>query len=160
MSAASDTRGIDQGFPRFFRINGYAVNSYKFFLCIGIYVGTLATAALASFSGISALRVGLAAVFCALAGLIGARLYFLLVNARFYLKQRSLAALWDSGAGGWSLFEAATRSTGRPACSPDGEVPIAKVPSTDAPAPGFGDGFPFRARHADGSASICTTRVA
>ncbi len=104
MSAAPDTGAIDQGFPRFFRINGYAVNSYKFFLCVGIYVGTLATAALASFSGLSPLRVGLAAMFCALAGLIGARLYFLLVNAPFYLKQRSLVALWDSSAGGWSLF--------------------------------------------------------
>ena len=63
MSAAPDTGAIDQGFPRFFRINGYAVNSYKFFLCVGIYVGTLATAALASFSGLSPLRVGLAAMF-------------------------------------------------------------------------------------------------
>src|SRR5207302_9516730 len=99
MSAASDTGAIDQGFPRFFRINGYAVNSYKFFLCIGIYVGTLATAALGSFSGISALRVGLAAVFCALAGLSGACLSFLLVNARFYFKQRSVAALWAPGSG-------------------------------------------------------------
>jgi prolipoprotein diacylglyceryltransferase len=103
MSAASNS-AIDQGFPRFFRIIGYPVNSYKFFLCVGIYVGTLATAALASFSGLSPLRVGLAAMFCALAGLIGARLYFLLVNAPFYLKQRSLAAVWDSNAGGWSLF--------------------------------------------------------
>jgi phosphatidylglycerol:prolipoprotein diacylglycerol transferase len=76
MSAVPDTGAIDQRFPRFFRINGYAVNSYKFFLCIGIYVGTLATAALACFSGLSPLRVGLAAMFCALAGLIGARLYF------------------------------------------------------------------------------------
>jgi phosphatidylglycerol---prolipoprotein diacylglyceryl transferase len=104
MSAVPDTGATDQEFPRFFRINGYAVNSYKFFLCIGIYVGTLATAALASFSGISPLRAGLAAMFCGLAGLIGARLYFLLVNATFYLRQRSLAAVWDSSAGGWSLF--------------------------------------------------------
>jgi phosphatidylglycerol---prolipoprotein diacylglyceryl transferase len=70
MSAVPDTGAIDQRFPRFFRINGYAVNSYKLFLCIGIYVGTLATAALASLSGLSPLRVGLAAMFCALAGLI------------------------------------------------------------------------------------------
>jgi phosphatidylglycerol:prolipoprotein diacylglycerol transferase len=104
MSAVPETGAIDQGFPRFFRINGYAVNSYKFFLCVGIYVGTLATAALASFSGISPLRAGLAAMFCALSGLIGARLYFLLANAPLYLKQRSLVALWDSNAGGWSLF--------------------------------------------------------
>jgi phosphatidylglycerol---prolipoprotein diacylglyceryl transferase len=104
MSAAPNTVAIDQEFPRFFRIIGYSVNSYKFFLCVGIYVGTLATAALASFSGLSPLRVGLAAMSCALAGLIGARVYFLLVNASFYLKHRSLTAVWDSSAGGLSLF--------------------------------------------------------
>ena len=104
MSAIPDTGAANTGFPRFFRIAGYSVNSYKFFLCIGIYVGTLATAALASLSGLSPLRVGLAAMTCALAGLIGARVYYLLVHARFYLRQRSLAAVWDSSRGGWSLF--------------------------------------------------------
>jgi phosphatidylglycerol:prolipoprotein diacylglycerol transferase len=104
MGAATDIGAIDQGFPRFFKIMGYSVNSYKCFLCVGIYVGTLATAALASFSGLSPLRVGLAGMSCALAGLVGARLYFLVVNAPLYLKQRSLAAVWDTCAGGWSLF--------------------------------------------------------
>ena len=102
--AQSPIPAASKGFPRFFRIVGYSINSYKLFLCVGIYVGTLATAALASLSGLSPLRVGIAAMSCALAGLIGARLYYLLVNAPFYLRQRSLAALWESSAGGWSLF--------------------------------------------------------
>jgi phosphatidylglycerol---prolipoprotein diacylglyceryl transferase len=104
MSAAPITRAANTGFPRFFRIAGYSVNSYKFFLCVGIYVGTLATAALAKSSGLSPLRIGLAAMICALVGLIGARVYYLLVRAPFYLRQRSLTALWDSNEGGWSLF--------------------------------------------------------
>ena len=96
MSATPITGAVNTGFPRFFTIAGYSVNSYKFFLCVGIYVGTLATAALASSSGLSPLRVGLAAMTCALVGLIGARVYYLLVHAPYYLRQRSLRALWDS----------------------------------------------------------------
>ena len=98
------TAAVNTGFPRFFRIAGYSVNSYKFFLCVGIYVGTLATAALASSSGLSALRIGLATMACALVGMIGARLYYLLVHAPYYLRKRSVPGLWDSTEGGWSVF--------------------------------------------------------
>jgi phosphatidylglycerol:prolipoprotein diacylglycerol transferase len=95
---------VNTGFPRFFKIAGHWVNAYKFFLCVGIYVGTLATAALASSSGLSPLAIGLGGMSCALVGLIGARVYFLLVHAPFYLRQRSLKALWDPSEGGWSVF--------------------------------------------------------
>jgi phosphatidylglycerol:prolipoprotein diacylglycerol transferase len=104
MTVAPVPSAAHTGFPRFFRIAGYWVSSYKFFLCVGIYAGTLATAALASASGFSPLAVGLSAMACGLAGLIGARMYFLLVHAPFYLRQRSFSALWDSGEGGWSVF--------------------------------------------------------
>jgi phosphatidylglycerol---prolipoprotein diacylglyceryl transferase len=104
MRVAPITATVNTGFPRFFRIAGYPVNSYKFFLCVGIYVGTLACAALASASGLSALRVGLATTACALVGMIGARLYYLLVHAPYYLRQRSVPGLWDSTEGGWSVF--------------------------------------------------------
>jgi prolipoprotein diacylglyceryltransferase len=106
MTATPVNRSSNGGFPRFFSIAGYSVNSYKVFLCVGIYVGTLTTAALANVSGLSPLRFGLAATACALAGLVGARLYYLLVHARFYLRQRSLAAAWNTNAGGWSVFGA------------------------------------------------------
>src|SRR5688572_4563876 len=69
------------GFPRFFELGGSSINSYKVFLCVGIYVGSLAAAALADRSGLSPLRIGLGAMACALAGLIGARVYHLLVHA-------------------------------------------------------------------------------
>jgi len=95
---------VNASFPRFFRIAGFSVNSYKFFLCVGIYLGTLATAALASYSGFSPLRVGLATTACALVGMLGARLYYLLVHAPFYVRQHSLSGLWESREGGWSVF--------------------------------------------------------
>ena len=104
MTATPLNRATGTGYPRFFRIAGYSVNSYKVFLCIGIYVGAITAAALASSSGLSPLRVGLAATACALIGLIGARLYYLAVHAPDYWKRRSLAAMWDTNAGGWSLF--------------------------------------------------------
>jgi phosphatidylglycerol:prolipoprotein diacylglycerol transferase len=106
MSGTPITRAANLDFPRFFKIAGYSVNSYKFFLCVGFYFGTIATAALASSSGLSPLVIGLGAMTCGLAGFIGARVYFLLVHAPYYLKQRSLSALWDSSEGGWSVFGA------------------------------------------------------
>jgi phosphatidylglycerol:prolipoprotein diacylglycerol transferase len=106
MGATSVTGTMNTGFPRFFKIAGYSVNSYKFFLCVGIYVGTLATAALASSSDLPPLRIGLVAMTCALMGLIGARVYYLLVHAPKYLFHRSLSALRNSKHGGASGFGA------------------------------------------------------
>jgi phosphatidylglycerol---prolipoprotein diacylglyceryl transferase len=106
MSTAPATGAEHRGFPRFFTIGGRSVNSYKVFLCVGIYVGTLATAALAGSSGLSPLGIGLAAMTSALAGSIGARLYFLLMHAPVYARLGSIRALWDSSQGGWSLFGA------------------------------------------------------
>lgn len=93
-------------FPRYFTFFGCSVSAYKFFLCVGIYAGTLATAAWASASGLSPLRVGLAAMACALVGMVGARLYHLMVYAPIYIRQRSVSALWDTKAGGFSVFGA------------------------------------------------------
>ena len=61
---------------------------------------------LASSSGLSPLRVGFAVMVCALGGIIGARLYHLLVHAPGYMKQKSMDAIWDLGRGGGSLFGA------------------------------------------------------
>src|SRR5436189_690863 len=104
MCADSAARTIASGFPRNFVIAGHPVNSYKIFLCIGIYAGALAAAGLAGASGLSPLSVGLVAMACALAGLIGARLYFLLVNLPQFFRQRSFKDAWNSSEGGWSVF--------------------------------------------------------
>jgi phosphatidylglycerol:prolipoprotein diacylglycerol transferase len=94
------------GFPRVFSAGPLRINSYKLFLCIGIYVGSLATAALADGRGFSPSRVGFAAMACALTGLIGARVYHLLVHARAYWSHRTRGVLWNTRRGGWSVFGA------------------------------------------------------
>jgi prolipoprotein diacylglyceryltransferase len=104
MSAAPVSDRASTGFPRTFTFAGYSANSYKVLLCVGIYAGALAAAALASASGLSPLSVGLTGMACALAGLVGARIHFLLVNLPHFLKQRSLAGAWNSREGGWSVF--------------------------------------------------------
>jgi prolipoprotein diacylglyceryltransferase len=97
---------IRTAYPRYFKIAGYWVNSYKVFLCVGLYVGTLACGALAQHSGLSPVRVGFGALACALAGLFGARVYHILVHAGEYIRRGSWSALWDGRRGGWSVFGA------------------------------------------------------
>jgi prolipoprotein diacylglyceryltransferase len=94
------------GFPRYFDVCGLAVNSYRVFLILGICAGSLTAAALAQSSGRSPLRVGLAAMTCALCGLVGARVYYVLVHASQYLRAGSHRPLWDAERGGWSVFGA------------------------------------------------------
>jgi phosphatidylglycerol---prolipoprotein diacylglyceryl transferase len=94
------------GFPRFFEIAGYSVNSYKVFLAVGICVGTVATAVMADLSGLSPLRAGSAAMVSALAGVVGARVYHVLMHAPAYFKSGSPRTLWNRAAGGLSVFGA------------------------------------------------------
>jgi phosphatidylglycerol:prolipoprotein diacylglycerol transferase len=91
---------------RNFRILGRWINAYKVFLCVGIYVGTLVSAAFAQLAGLSPVRVGFGAAACALCGMPGARIYHLVLLAPHYARQRSLAALWDRDSGGWGVFGA------------------------------------------------------
>ena len=100
------TAAAQMGFPRFFTIAGYSVNSYKVFLSVGIWVGTLATAVMADLSGLSPLRAGSAAMVSALAGVIGARVYHVVVHAPTYFRADSPRALWNRTAGGLSVFGA------------------------------------------------------
>lgn len=94
------------GFPRYFPIAGARVNSYKVFLAVGLCIGTLATGAAADASGLSPLRVGLAAMISALAGLVGARVYHVLIQAPAYVKANSLKVLWQYTSGGMGIFGA------------------------------------------------------
>lgn len=104
MIARSPRVASRPGFPRYFGVAGQWINSYKLFLCFGIYTGTLVSAAVAERSSISPLRMGLACLGCAVAGMVGARFYHLLVFAPHYLRQGSWAAAWDPGRGGLSVF--------------------------------------------------------
>jgi phosphatidylglycerol:prolipoprotein diacylglycerol transferase len=106
MSSRVEDLVVHEAFPRYFKIAGYWVNSYKVLLCVGLYMGTLACGALAQHSGLSPLRVGLGALSCALVGLFGARVYHLLVHACHYRGEAGKKALWDGRRGGWSVFGA------------------------------------------------------
>jgi prolipoprotein diacylglyceryltransferase len=94
------------GLPRYLTFAGRPVNAYKVFLAVGIWIGTISTAALADSSGQSPLRVGLAAMLSGLAGLIGARFYHVLMHPKAYFSSTSKALLWDSTTGGLSVFGA------------------------------------------------------
>ena len=106
MNLPSPASRADNCYPRYFRIAGRWVNSYKVFLCVGIYLGILVSAAGAQSSGISPLRVGLGSLALALIGLAGARVYHLLVYHALYFGRNARPNVWDSKDGGLSLFGA------------------------------------------------------
>src|SRR5438105_122029 len=89
-------------FPRYFKIARRWVSAYKVCLCLGIYAGTLVSAAVAQSSGLSPLRMGLGCVCCAILGMAGARVFYLMCFARFYQKDRFWADAWNPKTGGWS----------------------------------------------------------
>jgi prolipoprotein diacylglyceryltransferase len=93
-------------YPRYFRVCGYWVNSYKFFLCIGLYVAILVSAAAARRWEMSTLRVAGASLACAIAGMAGARVYFLVVSRCHDRRTVRWGNLWNSRDGGWSVFGA------------------------------------------------------
>jgi phosphatidylglycerol---prolipoprotein diacylglyceryl transferase len=107
MRAYALTPDAAVAFPRFFNIGGVWINSYKVFLIVGIYVGSVVSAVLAAVAGsTSPLAVGLAAMTCALMGMIGARVYHLVVNAARYRQDGSWRSVGDPRRGGWSVFGA------------------------------------------------------
>jgi len=96
----------DPSYPRYFRVAGQWVSSFKAMLCVGIYAGILATAALAQSSGIPPLGVGLGALVLSIVGLVGARAYHLLVHHALYFGRNASRSIWNSKDGGWSVFGA------------------------------------------------------
>ena len=89
------------GFPRHFRIAGRPVNAYKVLMCVGMYVGSLSTAGVATHLGLSPLMVGMAAAISALAGIAGARWLFLGIGPH---RAVAPSARWDAQSGGMSVF--------------------------------------------------------
>jgi phosphatidylglycerol---prolipoprotein diacylglyceryl transferase len=102
--AAAEAAAI--GFPRYFRIAGAWINSYKVLLCVGIDVGSLSSASLAPTIGAHPLSIGLGAALSALTGLVGARLYHLALRFPAYAARHSWRAWWDTRNGGWGVFGA------------------------------------------------------
>lgn len=104
MTSASQSFAPAGEYPRSFRIGGYRVNSYKVFLCIGIYLGTLLSAAVAERSGVSPLRVGMGCLLCGVIGIAGARIYYLVVHLRAHRRSGLAADVWNPERGGGSVF--------------------------------------------------------
>lgn len=98
------TRTTGPGFPRYFNIGGHWVNSYKVFLCVGIYFALLLSTAVAERSGIAPLPFGIGCLLIAILGMLGARVYHLAVFFRRYPKDRFWAEAWNPKRGGWSVF--------------------------------------------------------
>jgi hypothetical protein len=106
LSSAASRADDSPGYPRYFRIAGQWVSSYKVFLCVGIYLGILVIAALAQSSGIPPLRVGLGSLALAIIGLAGARVYHLLVYHALYFGRTAGQSVWNFKDGGLSVFGA------------------------------------------------------
>jgi prolipoprotein diacylglyceryltransferase len=104
MTRPAGFRDEPPGYPRYFRLGGRWINAYKVFLCLGIYLGILVSAAVAARSGISPLRLGAGCLLCAVAGMIGARVYHLVLNFAAYRRAGLRATAWDAERGGWSVF--------------------------------------------------------
>ena len=108
MTVPSPASRFENGpaYPRYVRIAGHWVGSFKVFLCLGICLGIFVIAALAQSSGLPPLRVGLGALVLAIIGMAGARLYHLLVHRPLYFGKSAHQSVWNSSDGGGSLFGA------------------------------------------------------
>jgi phosphatidylglycerol---prolipoprotein diacylglyceryl transferase len=91
-------------FPRFFRFGRYWINSYKVFLCIGIYSGILVSAAVGQRSGLSPLRLGVGLLLFALLGMFGARAYTLILQFGNYRRHELTLTPRDANEGGWGVL--------------------------------------------------------
>jgi len=92
--------------PRYVHVAGHWINAYKVFLCVGLCVGILTSAAAAEADGWSPLAQGLACLACALLGMAGARSYHVAINWPAYRHSGFMGAVRDTAGGGWSLFGA------------------------------------------------------
>ena len=91
------------GFPRVIPFGERSVGIFKLCLVAGIYLGTLTYAAGGERNGIDPIPMALATVGCAMAGLIGARLFHLMLFARRVPEGDSFKAL-GTVLGGAGLF--------------------------------------------------------
>ena len=92
------------GFPRVIPFGERRVSTYKLCLIAGMYFGTLTCAAVAERNGIDPIPMALTVVGCATAGLVGARLFHLMLFARRYRGAGFFQSAWDTSLGGAGLF--------------------------------------------------------
>jgi prolipoprotein diacylglyceryltransferase len=90
-------------FPRVIRFGERSVSTFKLCLVAGIYLGTLTCAAVAKRNGIDPMPLAFITVGCAMAGLVGARLFHLMLFARQY-RRGFFQSAWNTSMGGAGLF--------------------------------------------------------
>ncbi len=94
---------MNSDFPRSIRLGRHQIGTYKICLLAGIYFGIVASAVAAKVSGTPPTATALATLACAVAGLVGARLYHLVLFAGSY-RREDFRRAWDTSAGGGGLF--------------------------------------------------------
>jgi prolipoprotein diacylglyceryltransferase len=92
------------GFPRVIRFGERRVSTFKLCLVAGIYFGTLTCAAVAERNGIDPMPMALTTVGCAMAALVGARLFHLMLFAQRYRGGGFFQSAWNTSLGGAGLF--------------------------------------------------------
>ena len=91
-------------FPRFIRFGQRQVHTYKLCLGAGIYFGVVICAVAAKKTGIDPMSMMFASIGCAAAGLIGGRLYHLIIFFSQYRKESLVGRAWSTSQGGAGLF--------------------------------------------------------
>ncbi len=89
---------------RYFHLAGRRLNAYQVLLCVGLYVGVVASAILAASAGLPPLAYGLCSALVGLAGVVGSRVFFVVRDAINRNAPVAVAKVFDGRWGGGSLF--------------------------------------------------------
>ena len=95
---------VMRALPRNFHFGRRTVPIYRLFVAVGIYFGIVLSTIVAKRNGIPVVPWGLAVASCALAGLIGARIYHLILFRSLYRDSDRPNQLWDRSSAGGGLF--------------------------------------------------------
>ncbi len=91
--------------PELFSFNGFTVHSYGFMLAVGILAGYILMVRVATYRGISKDFVGYLLTGCVLWGVIGARLFYVLIAfENFAASPVNIIKIWEGGLVYWGGF--------------------------------------------------------
>jgi phosphatidylglycerol:prolipoprotein diacylglycerol transferase len=92
--------GAMLNFPRALRFGRWEISIYKVFVGVGIYLGVAICTIVAKKNGVAVGPMAFAVLACAVAGLVGARIYHLLIFRSLYRAQAWPNKLWSTSSGG------------------------------------------------------------
>jgi prolipoprotein diacylglyceryltransferase len=90
--------------PRALRFGRWEMSIYKVFVGVGIYLGVAICTMVAKKNGVAVGPLAFAVLTCAVAGLVGARIYHLLVFRSLYRAHAWPNKPWNTSSGGGGLF--------------------------------------------------------